>query len=43
MSKIELKKLIKKIKEDGREDLEPLIRYYIPTPLKDFYNIYIRK
>lgn len=42
MSKRELKKLIKKVKEDGREDLESTIRRYIPTPLKDWFDIYIR-
>lgn len=43
MSKIELKKLVKKVKEDGREDLSSTIKRYIPTPLKDLYDIYIRK
>lgn len=43
MSKRELKKLIKKVKEDGREDLSSTIKRYIPTPLKDLYDIYIRK
>ncbi len=42
MSKRELKKLVKKVKEDGREDLESTIRRYIPTPLKDWFDIYIR-
>ncbi len=42
MSKRELKKLIKKVKEDGREDLEIIIRSHIPTPLKDLYDIYIK-
>jgi len=43
MTKWELKKLIRKVKEDGREDLVRLIKTYIPTPLKDLYDIYIRK
>lgn len=42
MTKRELKKLVKKLKEDGREDLEFFIRPYIPTPLKDLYDIYIK-
>lgn len=43
MSKRELKKLVRKVKEDGREDLVSTIKRYIPTPLKDLYDIYIRK
>jgi len=43
MSKRELKKLVKKVKEDGREDLSSTIKRFIPTPLKDLYDIYIRK
>ena len=43
MSKRELKKLVRKVKEDGREDLVSTIKYHIPTPLKDLYDIYIRK
>jgi len=42
MSKRELKKLVRKVKEDGREDLVSTIKSYIPTPLKDLYDIYIR-
>ena len=43
MSKRELKKLVRKVKEDDREDLVSKIKYHIPTPLKDLYDIYIRK
>lgn len=43
MSKRELKKLVSKVKEDGREDIVSTIKHYIPTPLKDLYDIYIRK
>ena len=43
MTKRELKKLVRKVKEDGREDLVSTIKYHIPTPLKDLYDIYIRK
>ena len=43
MTKQELKKLVRKVKEDGREDLVSTIKSYIPTPLKDLYDIYIRK
>lgn len=42
MSKRELKKLVRKVKKDGREDLSSTIKRYIPTPLKDLYDIYIR-
>lgn len=42
MSKRELKKLVRKVKEDGREDLVSTIKRYIPTPLKDLYDIYIK-
>jgi hypothetical protein len=42
MSNRELKKLVRKVKEDGREDLVSTIKSYIPTPLKNLYDIYIR-
>ena len=42
MTKRELKKLVRKVKKDGREDLSSTIKRYIPTPLKDLYDIYIR-
>jgi LAS superfamily LD-carboxypeptidase LdcB len=43
MTKRELKKLVRKVKKDGREDLSSTIKRYIPTPLKDLYDIYIRQ